>query len=85
MKTRILALALAFSLLLGAPALAAENSTGNFVRSKTYSGEFSDLTADSVFYDNVAALYEYGLSQGKTDGTFGLKDSLTVGQIVIFA
>ena len=85
MKTRILALALAFSLLLGVPVLAAEDSTGNFVRSKTYAGEFSDLTEDSVFYDNVTALYEYGLSLGKSDGTFGLKDSMTVGQIVIFA
>ena len=85
MKTRILALALTVSLLLGMPALAAENSTGNFVRSRTYAGEFSDLTADSVFYDNVAALYEYGLSVGKSDGTFGLQDSMTVGQIVIFA
>jgi LCP family protein required for cell wall assembly len=85
MKTRILSLALAASLLLGVSALAAENSTGNFIREKTYSGQFSDLTADSTFYDNVAALYEYGLSVGKTDGTFGLRDSLTVGQIVIFA
>lgn len=85
MKTRILALALTFSLLLGVPALAAENSTDNFVRSKTYAGEFSDLSAGSVFYENVAALYEYGLSVGKGNGTFGLKDSMTVGQIVIFA
>ena len=85
MKTRILALTLAASLLLGVPALAAEDSTGNFVRSRTYAGEFSDLTADSVFYDNVTALYEYGLSVGKPNGTFGLKDSMTVGQIVIFA
>ncbi len=38
----------------------------------------------SVFYDNVSALYEYGLSKGKPDGTFGLKDSVTVGQAVIF-
>ena len=85
MKTRILSMALAVSLLLGVSAVAAEDSTGNFVRTRTYAGEFSDLTADSVFYDNVTALYEYGLSQGKADGTFGLKDSMTVGQIVIFA
>ena len=38
-----------------------------------------------MFYDNVAALYEYGLSVGKTDGTYGLADSMTVGEIVIFA
>ena len=87
MKKRIfaLALALALSLSLGTGAMAAEDSTGNFVRTRTYDGQFSDLTADSVFYDNVTALYEYGLSIGKADGTFGVRDALTVGQVVIFA
>ena len=80
-----LSLLLALCLLLTVPALAAEDSMDNFVRSKTYGQQFSDLTADSVFYSNVSALYEYGLSVGKPDGTFGLKDSLTVGQAVIFA
>lgn len=85
MKKRILASLLSLCLLLTIPAYAAEDSTANFVRSKTYNGQFSDLAADSVFYDNVAALYEYGLSVGKDDGTFGQQDSITVGQIVIFA
>ena len=85
MKKRIPALLLAFCLLLTTPALAVSDSTSNFTRAKTYSGQFSDLTTDSVFYDNVAALYEYGLSVGKPDGTYGLKDSMTVGQVVIFA
>lgn len=85
MKERVFSLLLAFSLLLTIPALAASNSTENFVRAKTYSGQFSDLSAASTFYDNVAALYEYGLSIGKTDGTFGLQDSVTVGQVVIFS
>ena len=78
-------LLLALCLLLTVPALAAEDSMDNFVRSKAYDQQFSDLSADSVFYSNVSALYEYGLSVGKPDGTFGLKDSLTVGQAVIFA
>ena len=85
MKKRFPALLLAFCLLLTTPALAVSDSTEHFVRTKTYSGQFSDLTLDSVFYDNVAALYEYGLSVGKPDGTYGLQDSMTVGQIVIFA
>ena len=78
-------LLLALCLLLTVPALAAEDSMENFVRSKTYDHQFSDLSVDSVFYDNVSALYEYGLSIGKSDGTFGLNDSLTVEQTVIFA
>lgn len=83
MKKQIPALLLAFCLLLTLPAQAAQ--AAGFTRSRTYAGEFSDLTPDSPFYDNVSALYEYGLSNGKDDGTFGLEDSVTVGQAVIFA
>lgn len=87
MKKRLTALLLAIVLLVF-PVQAAENSMDNFVRGqngRVYTDQFSDLTADSVFYDNVAALYEYGLSVGKLDGTFGLKDHLTVSQVIIFA
>ena len=85
MKKRLASLALALTLL-SMPALAVQTgSMDNFVRSRSYTGQFSDLASDSVFYQNVAALYEYGLSEGKADGTYGLSDSLTVGQIVIFA
>lgn len=85
MKKRVPALVLALALALTVPAWAAQDTPDNFVRSKTYAGQFSDLTPESMFYDNVAALYAYGLSVGKADGTFGLRDQLTVGQVVIFA
>ena len=84
MKKRILALLLALCMLT-IPALATQDTTENFVRLYSYSGQFPDVPADSVFYSNVSALYEYGLSVGKPDGTYGLRDSLTVGQAVIFA
>lgn len=71
--------------MLSVPALAAESGTENLVRSKTYTGQFSDLPEDHTFYKNVAALYEYGLSVGQADGTFGLTAPMTVGQTVIFA
>lgn len=83
MKKQFPALLLALSLLLSIPAQAAQ--TAAFARSRSYDGSFSDLTPDSPFYDNVAALYEYGLASGKEDGSFGLEDTLTVGQAVIFA
>lgn len=94
MNKRILALLLVLCLLSGAQALAVEEDTpeavpaaaaGGFTRFKRYTGQFSDLSPDSVFYDNVAALYEYGLAGGKADGTYGLQDELTVGQAIIFA
>ncbi|MEG2176904.1 MAG: S-layer homology domain-containing protein [Oscillibacter sp.] len=85
MKKRMVSLLLAFALLLSGSAWATGGSTEHFARSKTYAGQFSDLTEASPFYANVAALYEYGLSVGKSDGTYGLGDSMTVGEIVIFA
>ena len=83
MKKQFPALLLALGLLLSIPAQAAQ--TAGFARSRTYAWEFSDVAPDSVFHDNVAALYEYGLTNGKGDGTFGPGDSITVGQAVIFA
>ena len=60
MKKRVPALVLALALALTVPAWAAQDTPDNFVRSKTYAGQFSDLTPESTFYDNVAALYAYG-------------------------
>ena len=84
MKKQALSLLLALSLI-SVPALAKENSADNFVRSKTYASQFSDLPEGHTFYENVAALYEYGLSVGQADGTYGLTVPMTVGQSVIFA
>ena len=84
-RRRIPALLLAAALLLTIPAHAVPNSRENFTRGRAYSGQFSDLTTASPFYDNVAALYEYGLSQGRADGAYGLRDPMTVGEVVIFA
>lgn len=83
MKKHIPALLLALCLLLAIPAQAAPET--GFPRQRTYAGEFSDLDAGSPFYENVTALYELGIANGKAGGVFGLQDSLTVGQTVIFA
>ena len=56
-----------------------------FVRIYTYSGQFSDLKPGSTFYENITALYEYGLSIGQKDGTYGARAHATVGQGIIFA
>ena len=87
MKRRILALMLALALTaaLCVPALAAVDSTANFVPVRTYSGQFSDLSSASAHYEHVKALYEYGLSQGKGDGRYGMDEPMQVGEILIFA
>ena len=85
MKKRILALVLALTLTLTGTTLAANNSTDNFTCTKVYSGQFTDLTTASAHYENVKALYEYGLSVGKADGRYGMGESMLVGEVVIFA
>lgn len=84
-RRRLPALLLAAALLLTIPAQAAQGGGHGFVRARAYDGRFSDLTTASPFYDNVAALYEYGLTEGRTDGTYGLRDPMTVGEVAIFA
>lgn len=84
MKRRIPTWLLTLSLLIVPTAAKADNPE-YFVRTQTYEDQFSDLTEDHVFYENIAALYEYGLSVGKADGTFAPSESVTVGQAVIFA
>lgn len=85
MKKKISALMLALTLLLSVPVQAAQDSMANFVRQKTYIGQFSDLSRSASFYDNIMALYEYGLSVGRADGTYGSSSPMSVGQIIIFA
>ena len=76
-------LALALTLLLSVPVSAAWSGLPR--TGAAYAGQLSDVTKDSPFYENIAALWEYGLTVGKADGSFGVKDNLTVGQTVIFA
>ncbi|MCI2059205.1 MAG: S-layer homology domain-containing protein [Oscillibacter sp.] len=83
MKRWIAAL-LASAFVLTAPA-AAQTVGADFTRSRTYRNQFSDVAPGSAFYDHVAALYEYGLTQGRSDGTFGPAAPVTVGQLVTFA
>ena len=55
MKKQALSLLLALSLM-SVPALAKENSADNFVRGKTYAGQFSDLPEDHTLSVRPTAL-----------------------------
>lgn len=85
MRKHFFPLLLVLLLLPPAVSSAHYDNTGHITRCHTYTGQFSDLSPHHIFYSNVTALYEYGLSNGKTDGTFGLQDNVTVGQSIIFA
>ncbi len=84
MKKRCLPLCLLLAFALGTSALAA-TSDNLPQRSRIYEDAFSDVTSTNIFYDNVVALYEYGLTEGKADGTFDLNASLTLGEVIVFS
>ncbi|MBE6963633.1 MAG: surface layer protein [Ruminococcaceae bacterium] len=85
MHKRVACLLLLLCLLLPVHAMATEDGTAPFARTKTYDGRFADVAESSAFYENVAALYEYGLTVGRTENNYAPKDDMTVGQAVIFA
>ena len=56
MNKKLPALLLALCLLLSIPVQAAQDSTENFIRQRTYENQFSDLVPCTTFYDNAVAL-----------------------------
>ncbi len=86
MKKRFCALVLCAAVLLGSlPALASGTSMGSFAPRRTYDGRFLDVSEDSWYYDNVAYLYELGLTEGQSDTYFGADSSITIGEALSFA
>ncbi len=73
------------SLLVTSAAADSTGSLANFQSSAVYDNAFSDVSADDWYYDNVAALYELGLTTGNADGEFGPNDPVTVAEAVTFS
>lgn len=66
----------------GTEALAAEG-TEAFTPVREYGGQFIDVQAGDWYYENVKALYELGLTNGKgAENRYAPGDDVTVGEIV---
>ena len=87
MKKRFCALVLAVvALLASLPAMAAGGgSMGNFTPIRSYDGRFTDVAESSWYYDNIAYLYELGLTDGQTASSFGVSANITIGEALSFA
>ena len=70
---------------LTAPAMAAASGLEHFTKTKTYAGQFSDVSADSWFYENVAAVYELSLMQGESDTYFNANGNLSIAETIAMA
>ena len=84
MKRRIATLFLIVALAAGTM-LSAE-ATALFPPSVTYSDQFTDINPDDWFYENVAALYSLGLTNGKNSPhTFVPESDMTVAEVLTMA
>ena len=56
-----------------------------FERVNTYSNNFSDVTEQNWFYENVKTAYELGFMNGKEEGKFDPSGSVTVVEGITMA
>lgn len=87
MKKKLLCAVLTVCLLftgLGSAALAAGMDSFTPVRSY-YDGTFSDVTGSDWYSDSVGTLYSLGLTEGRTDGSFGAHSSVSLAEVISFA
>lgn len=99
MKKRLLPLLCALALLLSTAAQAVEVDAGAassapladdsaaspFARVRVYAGGFADVAAGAWYESAVAALYEYGLTEGVGGGRYAPDESVTLAELVAFA
>ena len=100
MKKRLLLFLCIFTLLLStaaqaegvtadvpAPAPSAEkaDTLSPFARTRSYDGRFTDVDASAWYHDAVAALYEYGLTEGVSGSAYAPEGSVTIAELVTFS
>ena len=83
MKHRIISLLLPLILLFCVTAQAQSGSASAvFQRTLTYDGAFTDVSADVWYAPYAASVYEYGLMEGRGEGTFAPDGSITVAELL---
>ena len=85
MRKRVLSLLLAAVLAIGMLPSAFAGYE-NFAAQTVYTpGQFTDVTQDAWYAENVRTAYEYGLINGKSETTFAPDSPLTVAEAVKLA
>ena len=86
MKKKLLcALLTACLLLTGLGSAALADGMEGFVPVRVYDGRFADVTDADWFYGSVAALYELGLTDGRSADSFGAQSSVSLAEAISFA
>ncbi len=84
MKFTVKFLSILFSALLIASPVSAAWSD-NYTASRTYSGQFGDISSGDWYYDNVVSAYSLGIINGKSDNRFEPSKTVTIAETVKIA
>ena len=86
MKKRLISLfvVICLSLCLTVPALGAVGLS-NFDKLRTYSNNFTDVSPDAWYFENVKNAYEYGIMDGRSDTAFNPSGKLTIAEAIKLA
>ena len=85
MKKRLPAILLCLVLLLGTAVPGAQAyGMESFQKTRTYSGEFTDI-AGKWYEQNAVGAFEYGLTDGRGNGQFAGDANVTFGEVVTMA
>lgn len=68
-----------------APSAEKADTLSPFARTRSYDGRFTDVDASAWYHDAVAALYEYGLTEGVSGSAYAPEGSVTIAELVTFA
>lgn len=60
-------------------------SAAGFARTRTYSGQFTDVSSSAWYYENVKDCYELGLMNGTGDASFSPTGMFTVAEALTIA
>ncbi|MCL2391040.1 MAG: trypsin-like peptidase domain-containing protein [Oscillospiraceae bacterium] len=83
-KITAIVLVICLTLLVSTPALGS-TSLANFDRIRTYQGGFSDVPSSAWFYSSVRSVYERGIIDGRSAGTFDPQGQITIAETIKIA
>lgn len=83
---KLFPLLLSFILLFSSvPSVHAAESMENFNKTNTYTQKFADVSQSSWYAENVAAVYELGLVNGKSETEFVPEGNITIAESITLA
>ena len=81
----ILALSMILTTVSTSSVFAAKNSSDNFVKSRKYENQFTDVNSSDWYADSVSNAYEYGLVSGNSATSYNPSGNVSIAETIVIA